>query len=183
MNQVRNSWRFNHEGTRETEGFFDASIWENSQRTGSESLKELIREGIKNTSVTCLLVGAETFGRRWVRYEIARSVVKGNGLLSVKINQMVDGLGQTCLEGPNPLDFIGVYKGNDLIFFAERKNGNWVKYQDYTLSVELPPTWVKPQNNNVIPLSFYAANYCYKSDHGIVNFSSWVRKAATDVGR
>lgn len=80
-NQVRNSWRFQKEDRRIAGGFFDGSIWEKSQRTGPESLKTLIREGIKNTSVTAVLVGQETWSRRWVRYEIARSVVKGKVFL------------------------------------------------------------------------------------------------------
>ncbi|MBC6402288.1 MAG: TIR domain-containing protein [Hyphomonadaceae bacterium] len=90
VNRIRNSWRYNHESTRESEGFFDAGIWETSRRTGPDSLKNLIREGIKNTSVTCVLAGARTYGRRWVRYELARSVIKGNGLLAVKIHLMFD---------------------------------------------------------------------------------------------
>ncbi|MEL6647815.1 MAG: TIR domain-containing protein [Pseudomonadota bacterium] len=183
VNQVRNSWRYNHENTRESEGFFDGSIWESSRRTGPESLKSLIREGIKNTSVTCVLVGAATYERRWVRYELARSVVKGNGLLAVKINLMGNQQGYVSQEGPNPLDYMGVYNAGGAIRLAERKNGNWVKYDDYTQAVDLPATWVKPHDTTVIRLSRYAGLYCYKTQGGGANFSSWVRQAAADVGR
>ncbi len=183
VNQVRNSWRYNHENTRESEGFFDGSIWERSQRTGPESLKGLIREGIKNTSVTCVLVGAMTYQRRWVRYELARSVIKGNGLLAVKIHLMADQQGYASQEGPNPLDYIGVYNAGNAICFAEKKNGNWVRYNDYTQAVDLPTTWVKPHDTTVIRLSCYAGSYCYKTQNGSANFSSWVRQAAADVGR
>ena len=110
VNQIRQSWRYNHENSRETEGFFDGSIWESSKRTGPDSLKALIREGIKNTSVTCVLVGSQTYQRRWVRYEIARSVVKGNGLLAVKVHRMGDSQGKVSSEGQNPLDYMGVYR-------------------------------------------------------------------------
>ena len=68
--------------------FFEGSLWESSKRRGDESLKALIREGMKNTSVTCVLAGTYAYSRRWVRYEVARSVIKGNGLLSVKIHRM-----------------------------------------------------------------------------------------------
>ena len=77
VNQIRNSWRYRHESEREAEGFYDGSIWERSKGEGDESLKALIREGIKNTSVTCVLAGTYTYQRRWVRYEIARSIVTG----------------------------------------------------------------------------------------------------------
>lgn len=89
-NQVRQSWRYQRENEREAEGFFDGSLWESGQRKGLDSLKDLIREGMKNTSVTCVLAGTQTYSRRWVRYEIARSLVKGNGLLLVKIHNLTD---------------------------------------------------------------------------------------------
>ncbi len=183
VNQVRNSWRYNHENTRESEGFFDASIWESSRRTGPDSLKSLIREGVKNTSVTCVLVGAATFERRWVRYELARSVIKGNGLLAVKIHLMGNQQGYVSQEGPNPLDYMGVYYAGGAIRLAERQNGNWAKYADYTQAVDLPVTWIKPRDTTVIKLSRYAGLYCYKRQNGGANFSSWVRQAAADVGR
>ena len=183
VNQVRNSWRYNHEKTRVSEGFFDGSIWESSRRTGPESLKSLIREGIKHTSVTCVLIGTETYKRRWVRYELARSVIKGNGLLAVKINLMGNQQGYVSKEGPNPLDYMGVYNAGGAIRLAELKNGKWVKYDDYTQAVDLPATWNKPHDTNVIRLSRYAGLYCYKTRNGGANFSSWVRQAAADVRR
>ncbi len=183
VNQVRNSWRHRHEATRETEGFFDGSIWESSQRVGPESLKNLIREGVKNTSVTCVLVGAETYERRWVRYELARSVIKGNGLIAVKINLMGDQQGYVSKEGPNPLDFMGVYNAGGSVRLAEVRNGNWVKYDDYTQTVDLPVTWLKPSDSTVVRLSRYAKSYCYKTQNGAASFASWVQQAASDVGR
>ncbi len=67
VNQVRQSWRYRHESEREAEGFYDGSIWERSKAAGDEWLKALIREGIMNTSVTCVLAGIHTYRRRWVR--------------------------------------------------------------------------------------------------------------------
>lgn len=183
VNQVRQSWRYNHVNTRETEGFFDGSIWESSKRTGPDSLKALIREGVKNTSVTCVLVGSQTYQRRWVRYEIARSVVKGNGLLAVKVHRMGDSQGKVSSEGPNPLDYMGVYRAADRILLAEHNGSMWVRYGDYTQALELPTTWRRPHDTNVIQLSTYAGCYCYKSQNGSENFSSWVRQSASDVGR
>ena len=183
VNQVRNSWRYNHENTRESEGFYDGSIWERSQRTGPDSLKTLIRDGIKNTSVTCVLVGSETYSRRWVRYEIARSVIKKNGLLAVNIHLMGNQMGYPSQRGPNPLEYMGVYNVNGSIFLAEYKNGQWIRYNDYTQSVDLPATWHRPHNRDVIELSKYSELYCYKTQYGGTNFPSWVRQAAANVGR
>lgn len=179
VNQVRNSWRFQHESRREAEGFFDASIWERSKRTSDEALKALIREGLKGTSVTCVLSGEQTFLRRWVRYEIARSLVKGNGFLVVRIHKLKDRQGLTSPGAENPLDHIGTYKARDGgIFLAERDGGQWKRYADYTRSISLPNTWRKPNSSTVIPLSTYAREYCYVTHNGAANFATWVRHAS-----
>ena len=53
-----------------------------------ESLKNLIRDGVEHTSAVCVLVGSETWSRRWVRYEIARAVIDDRGLLAVHLNNI-----------------------------------------------------------------------------------------------
>src|SRR5690606_26221017 len=53
------------------DGFFDGSVFEASQKEGDEALKTFLRNGLKNTSVTCVLAGQYTAGRRWVRYEVS----------------------------------------------------------------------------------------------------------------
>ena len=64
-NVVRNHWVTKDD--REASGFFDASIWEEAERHGAESIKALIEEGLENTSVTVPLIGTETSHRKWVR--------------------------------------------------------------------------------------------------------------------
>jgi len=183
-NQVRNSWRYNKNNSRIAEGFYDGSIWETAQRTSDTSLKQLIRDGIKNTSVTCILAGSNTAYRRWVRYEIARSVIKQNGLLTVKIHNLKNYKGQYSMEGTDPLSVMGVYKvGFEDFRLAELRNSAWVQYQDYTQSVSLPSNWIKPTSRDVIALNQYADCYYYVQGYGSSNFASWVRNAALAVGR
>lgn len=183
-NQIRNSWRFGHESTREGRGFFDGSLWEKSQRTNDESLKSLIRNGLENTSVTCVLAGTYTYIRRWVRYEIARSVVKGNGLLTVFIDMKKNEESKTCDRGPDPLDYMGVYlASNANIYLAEWRNGKWVRYSDHSAPVTLPSQWRKPTSSAVIQLSTYARNYCYVANNGPENFGGWIQAAAASVGK
>ena len=185
VNQVRQSWRYRHEDEREAEGFYDGSIWESSKRQGDESLKGLIRDGIKNTSVTCVLAGTQTYARRWVRYEIARSVVKGNGLLTVKIHGLKDRLGHTAYEGPNPLDHMGVYRIPDgrLLLAEVNAEGTWVLYEDWTQAITLPAGWEQPAGLQPIPLSRYARIHDYTADYGAGNFASWVATSAAVASR
>ena len=86
---VRNSWVTKvAQGERSSAGFFDSSVVEAAERENVETLKTFLRNGLKNTSVTCVLVGQHTALRRWVRYEIFRSFMRGNGLLAVRINSI-----------------------------------------------------------------------------------------------
>ena len=55
---VRNSWVTKvAQGDRDDAGFFDSSVFEASQRESDDSLKRFLREGLNNTTVTCILVG------------------------------------------------------------------------------------------------------------------------------
>lgn len=72
-NVVRKHWRTKSD--RKDAGFFDASIWETAKRTSSLALKRLINSELQNTSVTVVLIGSGTYARRWVRYEIIKSMV------------------------------------------------------------------------------------------------------------
>ncbi len=69
-NVVRNSWVTQD---REAAGFWDESLWEEAQKKGDAAIKRMIDEGLKNTSVTVVLIGAETSGRKYVRYELQES--------------------------------------------------------------------------------------------------------------
>jgi hypothetical protein len=71
-------------------GFYDASLWEDAKRRGDDAVKRLINDGLKGTSVTAVLIGAETAKREYVSYEIERSIALGNGLLGIRINDIKD---------------------------------------------------------------------------------------------
>jgi len=71
-NTVRNHWLTKKD--REDAGFFDASIWESAKKKGDIALKRLINGALKNTSVTCVLIGSQTFNRRWVCCRSKRSI-------------------------------------------------------------------------------------------------------------
>jgi MTH538 TIR-like domain (DUF1863) len=71
----------------------------------------LIRKGVDYTSAVCVLIGTSTWTRPWVRYEAARAVIDGRGLLAVHINGIRHH--QTKMPnvfGLNPLEFMAVGK-------------------------------------------------------------------------
>jgi len=76
-------------------GFHDASVWEEAKKKGDAEVKKLIDSGLIGTSVTVVLIGAETAQRKFVDYEIEKSIARGNGLLGIYISGIKDQNGNT----------------------------------------------------------------------------------------
>jgi hypothetical protein len=83
-------------------GFHDASLWEETRKRGDNAIKKLIDIGLDGTSVTIVLIGAETASRTYVSYEIEQSVARHNGILGIRINSIKDRHGNTDSAGPVP---------------------------------------------------------------------------------
>lgn len=165
-------------------GFFDSSVFEASKRESEASLKAFLRDGMKNSSVTCVLAGTETWSRRWVRYEIVRAILKGSGLLTVDIHGVKDNKGATSTKGADPLAQIGLYKTSEGIFFAEWKGGKWVAYGDYTSAVPEKDLWfAAPTTNAVVQLSSHCLRYDFSAQNGRTNLAGWIETAAGLAGR
>jgi hypothetical protein len=105
---VRNSWITQPD--RQSAGFFDASIREEAKSKTDAALRRLIAEGLGNTSVTAVLIGSQTAERKWVNFEIAESVDKGNSLIGIRVHQMKDLQGKVASRGLNP--FAGSWTRN-----------------------------------------------------------------------
>lgn len=201
VNNVRLSGEFaktSPNSGRDIEGFYDNSLWESRKRDGDEAIKALIRDGVTNSSAVCVLIGAETFTRPWVRYEIARAVIDGRGLLAIHVN----GLNHHQLRiphpnGHNPLDYLGLFKQPQPVlapptyYLYEKKlrwDGfqyvpAWLPYEQYIHPVDRP-TWLSdPQPGWIMPLSANAAVYDYVASNGYHNIGAWIDAAAVAAGR
>lgn len=106
VNQVRNSWIVRPGD--ENANFWDQSLWEKAKLKGDAEIKKLIDRGLVNSSVTAVLIGAETYGRRWVEYEIIESWNRGNRLLGIYIHNLRSINGYTDIQGQNPFNRIEV---------------------------------------------------------------------------
>ena len=180
---VRNCWVVRPQDQLSA-GFFDSSVFEASKKESDDALKTFLRKGMENTSVTCVLAGTNTSQRRWVRYEMARSIIKGNGLLTVFIHGVENTKKQTSQKGTNPLSQMGLYKSNDRIFLAELKGRKWVQYSDYTRAIPSADLWCSiPMTNQVTPLSTHCRNYDFVTQEGRTNIGTWIEAAASSAGR
>jgi hypothetical protein len=180
---VRNSWvtKVVQEG-RESAGFFDSSVFEASQRESDEALKRFLRDGLKNTSVTCVLVGEHTALRRWVRYEIMRSFICGNGLLAVKINTIPAMKSPATPAGANPFDCIAFTVEDDRVRFRELMTSGWQYAQDVG---SMPRNEVRYDIGSMTNHTFACIFpiYDWDADNGTMNLGDWIETAARHAGR
>lgn len=107
VNQVRNS---NVVEGFDKAGFIDGSLWEEAKKKGEAAIKKLIDDGLENTTVTVVLIGAKTSEREYVEYEIDQSWKRGNGLIGIYIHQLENQDGKTDSKGDEPFVKFG-YKG------------------------------------------------------------------------
>lgn len=106
-------------------GFQDASLWEEAKKKGDAAIQRMIDNALENTTVTTVLIGAETAYREWVDYEIRKSIQRGNGLLGIYIDQIRDQNGRTSMRGPVPSALYGT--GATVYEWNSSKFGEWVE--------------------------------------------------------
>jgi len=83
-------------------GFQDASLWEKAKNKGDKEIKQMIDKGLENTSVTVVFVTYGVSERKYINYEIEKSLERGNGLLAVQIHHLKDQNGNTGPAGLKP---------------------------------------------------------------------------------
>lgn len=106
-------------------GFYDASLWEETKKKGDGAVKKMIDSGLIGTSVTIVLIGAQTSQRKFVEYEIAQSIARGNGLLGIYVSGIKDQSGNTDSQGPAPS---GLTRAGAPCYYWDRdKFGGWVE--------------------------------------------------------
>ncbi len=76
-------------------GFIDKAEFEKVEREGNRAIQTWIDNQLNGTSVTVVLVGANTHKSKWVKYEIDQSIARGNGLLTIDISKVADMQGIT----------------------------------------------------------------------------------------
>ena len=170
---MRNHWLTKKD--REASGFFDASIWEDAKKESDLALKRLINSGLDNTSITTVLVGSQTYNRRWVSYEIMKSMQKANKIIVVHINSIKGKDGKTKNKGPNPLYYLG-YKFSDdgkKIHLYDYIGSKWVDFPDLD-TYKLKNIAPESLRGKIIRLSNDYLIYDWVDDYGYNNFSKWV---------
>jgi hypothetical protein len=122
--KVRNSWVTQD---RKAAGFFDSADWEEVKKKNDSAIEAWIDGQLKGTTVTVVLIGTDTAGKKWIKYEIASSHKKGNGMLGIYIHNVKDRPtskdpeGTVTTKGKNPFD--------DFVF--KKADGTVITYPVY----------------------------------------------------
>jgi hypothetical protein len=158
----------------ESAGYYDHSIWEEAQRTSPLALKRLINSELQNTSVTAVLIGTSTWARRWVRYEIMKSIGRGNRVIGIHINSIKGKDGMTKVSGPNPFDNLGVEidASGTLATPTEWSSDKWIYNSDLApFKISQQPEASRARH---LSLSYWLRAYDWIVDNGYANFRSWI---------
>jgi len=159
----------------EAAGYYDHSIWEESKKKGDEILKRMINGELDGTSVTVVLIGSNTYARRWVQYEIVKSIARGNGVIGIHINSIKGKDQLTKPLGPNPFDYLGATINHDGTQASPTvfSNGAWYHYGDHG-SWRLANQQIADNRGKHFQLSRWYRTYDWMTDNGYKNFSSWI---------
>jgi hypothetical protein len=102
---VRNSWVAQG---KQSAGFIDKADFEEVKKKGDKAIQNWIDKQLEGTSVTVILVGEKTCDSRWVKYEIKKSIERGNGLIGIDISKIKNLQGETsdrCGQIPTGCEF------------------------------------------------------------------------------
>jgi hypothetical protein len=91
--------------TEEAAGFWDHSLIEKAKTDKDSVIRKMINQGLYGTSVTAVLIGNETWKRKWVNYEIEQSFNRCNGILGIYIHNLKNNSKVRDKKGKNPFNY------------------------------------------------------------------------------
>lgn len=193
--------------------FTDRSLWETAKSQGPTAIKRLINPQLEYTSVTCVLIGQETWRRPWVRYELLKSLARGNGIFGVRIHDVGFAPRKVTLGNAttNPFSGLQGYQPasspfSGLADLPAPPGRNPLEYVGYTVDRASSRITFHERDNGdwwisnhveSVPFSglghllhFDTANlsslfpvYDWKADNGYLYIDDWIEEAARRAGK
>ncbi len=78
--------------------------WEDVKKGGDPAIQNWIDNQIKGKSVAIILIGEETAGRKWIKYEIKKAWNDGKGVMGIYVHNLKDMDENQSDQGANPFD-------------------------------------------------------------------------------
>lgn len=128
----------------------DQSIWEEFKVNTDKQIKQRIDTSeLKKSDATIVLIGQNTYERRWVKYEIIKSFEAGNTLIGIHLNRIKGKEGITR-KGLDPFDRLGFKydEKKDVLRFYELVDRKWQVFKDlpYVENHKRNAVFVRPTN-------------------------------------
>ncbi|HEX2987424.1 MAG TPA: TIR domain-containing protein [Chloroflexota bacterium] len=170
---------------RETSGIFNAAQWEKAKLQGDAAVRAMIRRGMEGTSVTVVLIGTNSYSRRYTRYEIAKSFERGNAMIGIYVHRIPE-QGTIAIKGENPFEYMGfsLDPSRSKIGLLEKRvgTGKWLEY------AELPSVHFGLAPYNFLRLKEGAFSSLFSvhdwmDGQGMRNLAPWIETAAKQAGK
>ena len=100
--QVRNM------GKIEGNSVVSANQWEEVTKGGNKAIEKWIDDNMSGKSCVIVLVGENTAGRKWIKYEIEKAWNEGRGVLGIHIHNLKNSIGNQASKGRNPFEDFSV---------------------------------------------------------------------------
>nr|WP_288796293.1 TIR domain-containing protein [uncultured Bacteroides sp.] len=100
--QVRNM------GKIEGNSVVSANQWEEVTKGGNKAIEKWIDDNMSGKSCVIVLVGENTAGRKWIKYEIEKAWNEGRGVLGIHIHNLKNSIGNQANKGRNPFEDFSV---------------------------------------------------------------------------
>jgi hypothetical protein len=78
--------------------------WEDVKRGGNDAIQKWINNQLHGRSCTIVLIGKNTAGRKWIKYEIEKSWNDGKGVVGIYVHNLKNANGEQTSKGNNPFD-------------------------------------------------------------------------------
>jgi hypothetical protein len=78
--------------------------WETITKGGDSAIQKWIHEQLSGKSCCIVLIGTNTAGRKWIKYEIEKAWNDGKGVLGIHIHRLKDKGESQGPKGSNPFD-------------------------------------------------------------------------------
>ena len=100
--QVRNM------GKIEGNSVVSANQWEEVTKGGNKAIEKWIDDNMSGKSCVIVLVGENTAGGKWIKYEIEKAWSEGRGVLGIHIHNLKNSIGNQANKGRNPFEDFSV---------------------------------------------------------------------------
>jgi hypothetical protein len=86
--------------------------WEEVKKGGEVAIQVWIDGQLSSRSCALVLIGRETAGRKWIKYEIEKAWNDGKGVLGVYIHNLLDSDSKQATKGRNPFEDLTMKRDN-----------------------------------------------------------------------